>query len=134
MKILRRYINAPNPILRYICETIYHEFQLHVSPHFSFMEYLDVDWVVVPSTYRYYIFLGDNIISWLSMCHGVICRSIIEAKYQVWHMKFMTRVRFKIVYVSFDFYLPRQPLFIIIKFVLCICSQIHDTSTLIISR
>ncbi|GKF52644.1 ribonuclease H-like domain-containing protein, partial [Tanacetum coccineum] len=55
-------------ILCYVCGTIDHGLQLHVSSTSQLTAYTDTDWAGCPvtrrSTFGYCVFLGDNLLSW----------------------------------------------------------------------
>ncbi|GKD75349.1 ribonuclease H-like domain-containing protein, partial [Tanacetum coccineum] len=66
------HLVALKRILRYVCKTIDHCVQLHVSSTNLLIAYTDVDWAGFPvtrlSTSGYYVFLGDNLLSWSRSC------------------------------------------------------------------
>ncbi|GKC76497.1 ribonuclease H-like domain-containing protein [Tanacetum coccineum] len=73
-------------ILRYVCGTIDHGLQLHVSSTAQLTAYIDADWAGCPVTRRstsgYCVFLGDNLLSWSAKRHVTLSRSSAEAEYR----------------------------------------------------
>ncbi|GKC70543.1 ribonuclease H-like domain-containing protein [Tanacetum coccineum] len=73
-------------ILRYVCGTINHGLQLHVSSTSQLTGYTDADWAGCPvtrrSTFGYCMFLGDNLLSWSAKRQVTLSRSSAEAEYQ----------------------------------------------------
>ena len=59
---------------------------LHRSSSAELVVYTDADWTDCPDTRRstsgYAVFLGGNLVSWLSMPHSVVSRSSAEAEYR----------------------------------------------------
>ncbi|GKB97814.1 ribonuclease H-like domain-containing protein [Tanacetum coccineum] len=80
------HFTALKRILRYIRGT--HDFglQLHVSSTTQLSAYTDADWAGCPVTRRstsgYYVFLGDNLLSWSANCQVTMSRSSVEAEYR----------------------------------------------------
>ncbi|GJS14925.1 ribonuclease H-like domain-containing protein [Tanacetum coccineum] len=74
-------------ILRYVRGTVDFGLQLYVSDTTSLVGYTDADWAGCPSTRRstsgYYVFLGDNLLSWSAKRQHTISRSSAEAKCRV---------------------------------------------------
>nr|GEU71676.1 ribonuclease H-like domain-containing protein [Tanacetum cinerariifolium] len=72
-------------ILRYVWGTVDFDLQLYASSTTSLVGYTDGDWAGCPSTRRstsgYYVFLGDNLLSWSSKRQHTISRSSAEAEY-----------------------------------------------------
>ncbi|GKC27182.1 ribonuclease H-like domain-containing protein, partial [Tanacetum coccineum] len=79
------YFTALKRILRYVCGTIDHGLQLHVSSTAQLTAYTDADWagchVTRRSTSGYCVFLGDNLLSWSAKRHVTLSRSSAETKY-----------------------------------------------------
>ncbi|GKD85817.1 ribonuclease H-like domain-containing protein, partial [Tanacetum coccineum] len=73
-------------ILRYVQGTLELGLQLYASATTSLVGYTDADWAGCPSTRRstsgYYVFLGDNLLSWSAKRQHTISRSSAEAEYQ----------------------------------------------------
>ncbi|GJU15203.1 ribonuclease H-like domain-containing protein [Tanacetum coccineum] len=73
-------------ILRYVRGTVDFGLQLYVFATTSLVGYTDADWAGCPSTRRstsgYYVFLGDNILSWSAKRQHTISCSSAEAEYQ----------------------------------------------------
>nr|GFA09954.1 NBS-containing resistance-like protein [Tanacetum cinerariifolium] len=80
------YFTALKRILRYVRGTINHGLQLHISSTSQLIAYTDVDWAGCPvtrrSTFRYCVFLGDNLLSWSAKQQVTLSHSSAEAKYQ----------------------------------------------------
>jgi hypothetical protein len=61
------HLNLVKCILRYLKGTLDLRLRLHATPAISLTAYYDVDWVGCPdtrrSTFGYYIYLGDNLVS-----------------------------------------------------------------------
>ncbi|GJY90936.1 ribonuclease H-like domain-containing protein [Tanacetum coccineum] len=72
-------------ILRYVQGTLELGLHLYASATTSLVGYTDVDWAGYPSTRRstssYYVFLGDNLLSWSAKRQHTISRSSVEAEY-----------------------------------------------------
>nr|GEV61359.1 putative receptor-like protein kinase At4g00960 [Tanacetum cinerariifolium] len=72
-------------ILRYVRGTVDFGLQLYAFATTSLVRYTDADWAGCPSTRRstfgYYVFLGDNLLSWSSKRQHTISRSSAEAEY-----------------------------------------------------
>ncbi|GJV11915.1 ribonuclease H-like domain-containing protein [Tanacetum coccineum] len=80
------HFTALKCILRYVCGTIDHVLQLHVSSTAQLTAYTDADWAGCPVTRRstsgYCVFLGDNLLSWSAKRHVTLSRSSAEAEYR----------------------------------------------------
>ncbi|KAJ0555870.1 putative RNA-directed DNA polymerase [Helianthus annuus] len=80
------HMHAFKRILRYIKGTIH--FGLTISPtkSSSLISYTDADWGGCPDTRRstsgYYVYMGDNLISWSSKRQPILSRSSAEAEYR----------------------------------------------------
>ncbi|GKE76081.1 ribonuclease H-like domain-containing protein, partial [Tanacetum coccineum] len=70
----------------YVCWTIDHGLQLHISSTTQLTAYTDADWVGCPitrqSTSGYCVFLGDNLLSWFAKRQVTLSRSSAEAEYR----------------------------------------------------
>ncbi|GJU77811.1 ribonuclease H-like domain-containing protein [Tanacetum coccineum] len=79
------HFTALKRILRYVCGTIDHGLQLHVSSTAQLTAYTDADWARCPVTRRstsgYCVFLGDNLLSWSAKRQITLSRSSTEAEY-----------------------------------------------------
>ncbi|XP_047340574.1 uncharacterized mitochondrial protein AtMg00810-like [Impatiens glandulifera] len=79
------HMEALKRIIRYNQGTL--NFNLHLSPSSvtSLFAYTDADWGGCPdtrrSTFGYYVFLGDNLISGLAKRQTTLFRSSVEAEY-----------------------------------------------------
>ena len=73
-------------ILRYVKGTIDHGLQLYMFPISSLLSYTDADWGGCPDTRRstsgYYVFLGDNLITWSAKRQTTVSKSNTEAEYR----------------------------------------------------
>ncbi|GKC16629.1 ribonuclease H-like domain-containing protein, partial [Tanacetum coccineum] len=73
-------------ILRYVRGTLDFGLQLYVSATTSLVGYTDADWACCPSTRRstlgYYVFQGDNLLSWAAKRQHTLSRSSADAKYR----------------------------------------------------
>ncbi|GJX64465.1 ribonuclease H-like domain-containing protein [Tanacetum coccineum] len=73
-------------ILRYIQGTLDYGLQLFSSSATDFVEYSDADWAGCPTTRRstsgYYVFLGNNLLSWSSKRQPTLSRFSAEAEYR----------------------------------------------------
>ncbi|GJT98878.1 ribonuclease H-like domain-containing protein [Tanacetum coccineum] len=80
------HFTALKHILRYVCGTIDHGLQLHVSSTSQLTAYTDADWAGCPVTRRstsgYCVFLGDNLLSWSAKRQVTLSRSSAEAEYR----------------------------------------------------
>jgi hypothetical protein len=74
-------------ILRYFKGTLHHGLTLNSSTSHSLVAYLDVDWAGCLDTRRstsgFCMYLGDNLISWLSRCQTTVFCSSAEVEYRV---------------------------------------------------
>ncbi|GJX47186.1 ribonuclease H-like domain-containing protein [Tanacetum coccineum] len=73
-------------ILRYVRGTVEFGLQLYVFATTSQVGYIYANWAGCPSTHRstsgYYVFLGDNLLSWFAKQKHTISRSSAESKYR----------------------------------------------------
>ncbi|GKF58498.1 ribonuclease H-like domain-containing protein, partial [Tanacetum coccineum] len=73
-------------ILRYVRGTVDFGLQLYASATTSLVGYTNVDWAGCPSTRRstlgYYVFLGDNLLSWSAKRQHTLSQSSAEAEYR----------------------------------------------------
>ncbi|GKB87554.1 ribonuclease H-like domain-containing protein [Tanacetum coccineum] len=73
-------------ILRYVKGTMDFGLQLYASATTSLVGYTDADWAGCTSTRmstsRFYVFLGDNLLSWSAKRHRTLSRSNTEAEYR----------------------------------------------------
>ncbi|GJU97561.1 ribonuclease H-like domain-containing protein [Tanacetum coccineum] len=73
-------------ILRYVCGTLNHGLQLHVSSDSQLTAFTDADWVgclvIRRSTSGYCVFLSDNLLSWSVKRQVTLSRSSAEAEYR----------------------------------------------------
>ncbi|GJZ23903.1 ribonuclease H-like domain-containing protein, partial [Tanacetum coccineum] len=80
------HFTALKRILRYVCGTINHGLQLHVSSTTQLTTYTDADWasfhVTRRSTSRYCVFLSDNLLSWSAKRQVTLSHSSAEAEYR----------------------------------------------------
>ncbi|GKD21765.1 ribonuclease H-like domain-containing protein [Tanacetum coccineum] len=80
------HLLALKRIHRYVCGTLDHGLQVHASSMTQLVAYTDVDWecclVTRRSTSGYYVFLGDNLLSWSAKRHVTLSRSSAEAEYR----------------------------------------------------
>ncbi|XP_071727497.1 uncharacterized mitochondrial protein AtMg00810-like [Rutidosis leptorrhynchoides] len=81
-----QHFHALKRILRYIQGTIDLGLQLYSSSPTSLDAYSDADWAGCPTTRRstsgYYVFLGNNLLSWSSKRQPTPSRSSAEAEYR----------------------------------------------------
>ncbi|GJX25503.1 ribonuclease H-like domain-containing protein, partial [Tanacetum coccineum] len=79
------HFTALKRILRYVHGTFDHGLQLHVSSTSQLTAFIDVDWASCPVTYQstsgYYVFLGDNLLSWSAKRQVTLSCSSAEAEY-----------------------------------------------------
>jgi hypothetical protein len=72
------------PILRYVKGTLSAGLHIRTGPIQSLMTYLDADWAGCldsrRSTSGYCVYLGDNLVSWLSKCQNMVSRPSAEAE------------------------------------------------------
>nr|GEX96912.1 ribonuclease H-like domain-containing protein [Tanacetum cinerariifolium] len=79
------HFSALKRILRYVCGFLDYGLQLFSSSNTSLVTYSDSDWAGFPtrrSTSRYYVFLGNNLLSWSSKLQPTLSRSNAEAEYR----------------------------------------------------
>ncbi|GJY03286.1 ribonuclease H-like domain-containing protein [Tanacetum coccineum] len=73
-------------ILRYVRGTLIHGLQLYSSSTSSMVAYSNVDWTGCPTTRRstsgYCVFLGNNLLSWLSKRQYTLSHSSAEVEYR----------------------------------------------------
>jgi len=72
--------------MQYIQGTRRYGLQLYSSSTTSLIAYTNADWGSCPDTRRstsgYYVFLGDNLVSWSSKRQPTLSRSNVEAAYR----------------------------------------------------
>ncbi|GJZ04320.1 ribonuclease H-like domain-containing protein [Tanacetum coccineum] len=80
------HFSALKRILQYIRGSLDHGLQLFSSSTTSLVAYSDADWAGCPTTRRstsgYYVFLGNNLLSWFSKRQPTLFRSSVEAEYR----------------------------------------------------
>nr|GEW94177.1 hypothetical protein [Tanacetum cinerariifolium] len=80
------HFTALKRILRYVRGTIDHGLQLHVSSTAQLTAYIDADWAGCPVSRRsisgYYVFFGDNLLSWSAKRQVTLSQSSAEAEYR----------------------------------------------------
>ncbi|GJY93428.1 ribonuclease H-like domain-containing protein [Tanacetum coccineum] len=83
---LYRSLAALKRILRYVRGTLDYGLQLISSSTTSLVAYSDADWAGCPTTRRstsgYYVFLDNNLLSWLCKHQPALSRSSAEAEYR----------------------------------------------------
>ncbi|XP_020573850.1 uncharacterized protein LOC110020185 [Phalaenopsis equestris] len=104
--VVSQFVASPTTVhwatvLRILCYLRSTQFQSILFPTSYFLElraYSDVDWgcdfTSRKSTTRFYIFLGDSLISWKSKKQAVVSRSSTEAEYRA-----MTSTTAKIIWL-----------------------------------
>jgi hypothetical protein len=79
------HYNHVKSILRYVKGTIDHGLRINPSPPASLTAYSDADWAGCLDTRRstsgYYVYLGNNLISWSSKRRLMVSHSSAEAEY-----------------------------------------------------
>ncbi|GJY99739.1 ribonuclease H-like domain-containing protein [Tanacetum coccineum] len=80
------HFTALKRILCYVCGTLDYGLQLHVSSTTQLSAYTDADWagclVTRRSTSGYFMFLGDNLLSWSAKRQVTLSRSSAEVEYR----------------------------------------------------
>lgn len=80
------HFNSLKRILRYIQGTIDFGLTLTKTGISSLLAYTDADWGGCPDTRRstsgYYVYMGDNLLSWSSKRQSTMSRSSAEAEYR----------------------------------------------------
>ncbi|GJU07204.1 ribonuclease H-like domain-containing protein [Tanacetum coccineum] len=80
------HLNAMKHVLRYLRGTTDLGLQLLRSTTSQLIAYSDADWAGCPATRRstsgYYVFLGDNLLTWSSKRQDTLSRSSAEAEYR----------------------------------------------------
>ncbi|GKE80532.1 ribonuclease H-like domain-containing protein [Tanacetum coccineum] len=80
------HFSALKRILRYVRGTLNYGLQIYSSSTSSLVAYFDADWAGCPTTRRstsgYYVFLGNNLLSWSSKRQFTLSRSSAEAEYR----------------------------------------------------
>ncbi|XP_057251676.1 uncharacterized mitochondrial protein AtMg00810-like [Beta vulgaris subsp. vulgaris] len=80
------HMHALKRIVRYLQGTLDHGLHLYPSSISKLIAYTDADWGECPDTCRstssYYIFLGDNLLSWSAKRQPTLSRSSAEAEYR----------------------------------------------------
>lgn len=73
-------------ILRYVQGTLHYGLHLYPSHHSTLTSYTDVDWGGCLDTHHstsgYFVYFGDNLISWSSKRQPTLSRSCAEAEYR----------------------------------------------------
>ncbi|GJZ76173.1 ribonuclease H-like domain-containing protein [Tanacetum coccineum] len=79
------HFSALKRILRYVRGTLNYGLQLFLSSTTDLVAYSDADWAGCPTTRRstlgYFVFLGNNILSWYSKRQPTLSRSSVEPEY-----------------------------------------------------
>nr|GEV91662.1 putative retrotransposon protein [Tanacetum cinerariifolium] len=79
------HFTALKRMLRYVCGTLDHGLQLHVSSASQLTAFTNADWAGCPvtcrSTFGYCVLLGDNLLSWPTKWQVTLSRSSVEAVY-----------------------------------------------------
>ncbi|KAK4355573.1 hypothetical protein RND71_024544 [Anisodus tanguticus] len=80
------HMNALKRILRYIQGTLDYGLHLYLSSVSTFVSYTYADWGGCPDTRRftsgYYMFLGNNLVSWSVKRQSILPHSSAEAEYR----------------------------------------------------
>ncbi|GKE44152.1 ribonuclease H-like domain-containing protein, partial [Tanacetum coccineum] len=80
------HLNAMKRVLRYLQGTTDLGLQLFQSTTSQLIAYSDADWAGYPatrrSTFGYYVFLGDNLLTWSSKRQDTLSRFSAEAEYR----------------------------------------------------
>ncbi|GJT37972.1 ribonuclease H-like domain-containing protein [Tanacetum coccineum] len=80
------HFSALKRVLRYVRGTLDYGLQLFFSSTTDLVAYSDADWAGCPSTRRstsgYYVFIGNNLLSWPSKRQPTLSHSSKEAKYR----------------------------------------------------
>ncbi|GJY37741.1 ribonuclease H-like domain-containing protein [Tanacetum coccineum] len=80
------HFSALKRILRYVRGTLYHALQLFSSSTTSLVAYSDADWAGCPTTWRstssYFVFLGNNLLSWSFKRQPTLSRSSAKDGYR----------------------------------------------------
>jgi hypothetical protein len=81
------HLAALKRLLRYLRGIVDYGLLLYRSTSSELVVYTDADWAGCPDTRRstsgYAVFLGGNLVSWLSKRQPVVSRSSVEAEYRV---------------------------------------------------
>ncbi|GKE64716.1 ribonuclease H-like domain-containing protein, partial [Tanacetum coccineum] len=101
-------------VLRYVCGTLDFRLQLYASPTSSLVAYSDADWAgcltTRQSTSGYYVFFGDNLLSWSLKRQHTLSRSSVEAEYHgvanvvaetAWLRNLLYELHTPLLYVTF---------------------------------
>ncbi|GJZ09322.1 ribonuclease H-like domain-containing protein [Tanacetum coccineum] len=82
---VKLHLAAHKRILQYVWGTLDFGLHLYSSTTTSIVGYIDADWTGCPSTRRpilgYYVFLGDNLLSWSSKRQHTLSRFNVDAEY-----------------------------------------------------
>ncbi|KAK4350669.1 hypothetical protein RND71_029982 [Anisodus tanguticus] len=81
-----KHMNALKRIIRYIQGTLDYDLHLYPSSTSTIVSYTDADWGDCPdtrhSTSDYYMFFGNNLVSWSAMRQYTLSHSSAEAEYR----------------------------------------------------
>ncbi|GAA0175547.1 transmembrane signal receptor [Lithospermum erythrorhizon] len=84
--LMVKHMNALKRIIRYLQGTLDHGLHFYPSSTSTLVSYTEADWGECPDTHRstscYYVFLGDNLISWSSKRQATLSKSSAEAEYR----------------------------------------------------